>query len=87
MSSPDVIKEKSRPGLNSGQTNEFTLLLPLKPGGADRLRSKMAGIFRAQNQTLVDRVGTVHDLRFVIFDQDSRLLFASTFDGDWDQYD
>jgi hypothetical protein len=46
----------------------------------------MADTFRTQNQTLVDRLGTVHDLRFVIFDQDSRLLFASTFDGDWDQY-
>jgi hypothetical protein len=86
MSSPDVTKEKGRPGLKAGRSNEFTLLLPLKPGGANRLRSKMADTFRAQNQTLVDRVGTVRDLRFGIFDQDSRLLFASTFDGDWDQF-
>ena len=37
-------------------------------------------------KSVVDRVGTVHDLRFVIFDNDTRLLFASTFDGDWDAY-
>lgn len=31
-------------------------------------------------------MGTVHDLRFVIFENDTKLLFASTFDGDWDTY-
>lgn len=31
-------------------------------------------------------LGTVHDLRFLIFDNYTRLLFASTFDGDWDAY-
>jgi hypothetical protein len=35
---------------------------------------------------VLDRVGTVHDLRYVIFDNDTRLLFVSTFDGDWDAY-
>ena len=33
-----------------------------------------------------DRIGTLHDLRFVIFDNDTRLLFATTFDDDWDAY-
>ena len=28
----------------------------------------------------------MHDLRFVIFDNDTRVIFASTFDGDWDPY-
>ena len=60
----------------------------LKPGGAERLRKKLASDsnFANQNQSVVDRVGTIHDLRFVIFDNDTRLLFASTFDGDWDAY-
>ena len=30
-----------RPGLKAGRSNEFTLILPLKPGGAERLRKKM----------------------------------------------
>jgi hypothetical protein len=74
----------------------YRFLLPLtnprpcfsewQPGGADRLRKKLASNFTGQNQGLVDRVGTVHDLRFLIFDNDTRLLFASTFDGDWDAY-
>ena len=75
-----------RPGLKAGRSNEFTLILPLKPGGAERMRKKMGDTFRAQDQSFADRIGTLHDMRFVIFDNDTRLLFASTFDGDWDQY-
>jgi hypothetical protein len=39
-----------------------------------------------QNQKLIERLGTVHDLRFLIFDSYTRLLFDSTFDGDWNAY-
>ncbi|HZE79029.1 MAG TPA: hypothetical protein VE089_10825 [Nitrososphaeraceae archaeon] len=88
MSNPDVTQSNVRPGLKAGRSNEFTLIMPLKPGGAERLRKKLASSsdVASKNQGLMDRVGTVHDLRFVIFDNDSRLLFASTFDGDWDAY-
>jgi len=34
----------------------------------------------------VDRIGTIHDNRYVIFDNDTRFLFTSTFDGAWDPY-
>ena len=88
MSNPNVAQGNVRPGLNAGKVSEFTLIMNLKPGGAERLRKKLASDsnFGNQNQAVVDRVGTVHDLRFVIFDNDTRLLFASTFDGDWDVY-
>jgi hypothetical protein len=86
MPNSDVTQGNVRPGLKAGRSNEFTLIMKLKPGGADRLRKKLASNFTGQNQGLVDRVGTVHDLRFLIFDNDTRLLFASTFDGDWDAY-
>jgi hypothetical protein len=88
MSKPDVTQGSiTRPGLKSGRSNEFTLLARLKPGGAERLRSKLGpDTFRDQNQPLVDRLGTVHDLRYLIIDNDTRLLFMSTFDGDWDAY-
>lgn len=74
-----------RPGLKSGRSNEMTLIMPLKPGGAERLREKL-GPDKFPGSFALDRVGTVHDLRYVIFDNDTRLLFASTFDGDWDAY-
>jgi hypothetical protein len=88
MSNSNVAQGNSRPGLKAGQSNEFTLIMNLKPGGAERLRKLLASEpkFTSQNQPLIDRMGTVHDMRFVIFDNDTRLLFASTFDGDWDQY-
>ena len=34
----------------------------------------------------VDLVGTVHDMRWVFLDNDTKVLFASTYDGDWDPY-
>ena len=79
---------ESRPGLKAGQVQEFTLIMNLKPGGAERLRKRLASDsrFGNQNQVFADRVGTLHDMRFTIFDNDTRLLFASTFDGDWDAY-
>ena len=88
MSNPDGAQASVRPGLKAGRSNEFTLIMKLKPGGADRLRKKLASSsdIARQNQGLMDRVGTVHDLRYLIFDNDTRLLFASTFDGDWDAY-
>ena len=32
------------------------------------------------------RVGTLHDLRFVFLDNDTRVLFCTAYDGDWDPY-
>ena len=88
MSNPNSAGDNVRPGLKAGRSNEFTLIMNLKPGGAERLRKKLASNskFGNQNQGYADRIGTLHDLRFVIFDNDTRLLFASTFDGDWDAY-
>jgi len=86
MSKPN--QAESRPGLKAGRVNEFTLIFKLKPGGAERMRKKLASNskFGNQNQVYADRIGTLHDLRFVIFDNDTKLLFATTFDDDWDAY-
>ena len=34
--------ERSRVGRRQGRVSELTTILPLKPGGADRLRAKLA---------------------------------------------
>lgn len=85
MSKPNLTKGNVRPGLKAERSNEFTMIMKLKPGGAERLRKKL-GSLANNEESLMDRVGTVHDLRFTIFDNDTKLLFASTFDGDWDVY-
>jgi hypothetical protein len=82
----DVDRAGVRPGLKAGRSNEFTLILPLKPGGAERMRKNMSDTYKSRDQSETDRIGTIHDMRFVIFDNDTRLFFTSTFDGDWDAY-
>ena len=79
-------KVMTRPGTRAGQASEFTLISKLKPGGAERIRGLLADGFTGERQTNTDRIATVHDLRFVIFDDDTRIIFASTFDGDWESY-
>ncbi|MGJ7506272.1 hypothetical protein [Variovorax sp. GT1P44] len=76
----------ARPGATAGQAQEFTMISKLKPGGAERMRKLFADGFTGERQKNTDRIGTVHDLRFVIFDNDTRVFFASTFDGSWDSY-
>jgi len=77
---------KKRPGRSLGQAQELTIMAKLKPGGAERLRRLFGEGFTGDRQHITDRMGTVHDLRFVIFDDDTRMMFCSTFDGDWDAY-
>src|SRR5262249_28904071 len=73
-----------RIGARQGKVSELTILLPFVTGGAKRLRGLlqlMEGNFRA-----ADAVGTVHDMRFVFVDNDTKLLFATAYDGDFDPY-
>ena len=72
-------------GLTSGQAHEFAIILPLKPGGGQRMRDRLKDSNAADTQ-LLDKMGTLHDLRFVLFDNDTRVLFASTYDGGFEQY-
>ena len=74
----------NRVGLRNGQISELTVIAPLKPGGAGRLRS----LFAQQQGRFdyADKVGTVHDMRFVFIENDTKLLFATAYDKDWDSY-
>jgi hypothetical protein len=81
---PPPIHSAGRVGAQLGKISELTMIVPLAPGGADRLRAflKLLG----GNLAGADKVGSVHDMRFVFFDDDTRMIFATTFDGDWDPY-
>jgi hypothetical protein len=35
---------------------------------------------------MLGAVGTVHEARHVLFDDDTRLLIATSYDGEWDPY-
>ena len=81
---PPPVESAGRVGSRLGKVSELTILVPLAPGGAQRLRA----FLRLLNGNLAgaDKVGTVHDMRFVFLDDDTRMLFATTFDGEWDAY-
>lgn|SRR5699024_2440766 len=73
-----------RVGLRQGQVSELTVIVPLIKGGADKLREKLEN--NPKQAEVMARIATVHDMRWVIFDDDKRLLFATAYDGDWDAY-
>jgi hypothetical protein len=73
-----------RVGSRLGKISELTMIVPLAPGGAERTRAFLQLL--GGNLDGARKVGSVHDMRFVFLDDDTRMLFATTFDGDWDPY-
>jgi hypothetical protein len=87
MATPST--ETSRPGLQTGSISEFTLFFTVKPGHGPALREAVEQLqntpgYRPGDYRLA--ITTIHEARFVLFDGDTRLLFATSFDGPWDAY-
>ena len=81
---PPAMESAGRVGSRIGKVSELTIIVPFAPGGAERLRAflKLFG----GNLAGADDVGTVHDMRFVFLENDTKMLFATAYDGDWDAY-
>jgi len=82
---PPPVESAGRVGARLGKVSELTIIVPLAPGGAKRLRGFLR-LLRGNLSQGANKVGTLHNMRFVFFDNDTRLLFATAFDGDWDTY-
>ena len=82
---PPAVESAGRIGSRLGKVSELTIIVPLAPGGARRLRAFLK-VLRGNLSQGADKVGTLHTMRFVFFDNDTRLLFATAYDGDWDTY-
>ena len=65
-----------RPFKYHGKQGEWTLLAPFKPGGAEKARALVA---RAPGGMLT---GILHNIRVAGIDNDTRMLFATIYDGD-----
>ena len=78
------VESAGRVGVRLGNVSELTMIFPFAPGGARRLRA----FLRLLNGNLdgANKVGSLHDMRFVFLDNDTKLLFATAFDGEWDPY-
>src|SRR5262245_28324570 len=81
--------EQSRPGRHVGPTSEFSLFFHVKPGHGEAMRQALEDLQNAPGYRPGDYampIAIIHEARFVPFDNDTRLLFATSFDGPWDAY-
>ncbi|MEU9460813.1 hypothetical protein ACFVZJ_20495 [Streptomyces sp. NPDC058322] len=88
---PSTQSERKDKGMKAGVCTEFTVFAKIKPGHADALRELLAKTTSGSGDTAgnveaVRQLGILHDARHVIFDNDTRYMFASVFDGTWDNY-
>src|SRR5262245_54964850 len=63
---PPPIESAGRVGARLGKVSELTIIVPLATGGAKRLRAFLRLL--GGNLSKGDLVGTLHDMRFVFFD-------------------
>ncbi|MGW1000585.1 hypothetical protein [Streptomyces sp. NPDC002520] len=72
-------------GKRVGEVAEITVLFDAKPGGAERFHQNAAKIqddaFRYEKV-----VGTVHDFRVTFINNDTQVIGAVTYDGDFKPY-
>ncbi len=79
----------TRPGVSVGSTSEFSLFFRVKPGEGPALRSALTDLQDTPGYRPGDygmAVSTIHEARFVLFDDDRQLAFITSFDGPWDAY-
>ena len=80
---------KVRPGLSVGPTSEFSLFFRVKAGEGENLRTALRDLQETRGYRPGDygiTIATIHEARFVLFDDDTRLAFITSFDGPWDPY-
>lgn len=76
-----------RKGLHDGVRTEFTVFTKVKPGHEKAVRETIVQASQSpRRREAVQEIGTLHEARFVLFDNDTRLMFCSSFDGTWDKY-
>jgi hypothetical protein len=75
------------PGLRLGARTEFCVIGDVIPGHEEALRQVLkAHMANPRTQEAINEIGTLHEARFVLLDGGKRLMFCSSFDGDWDKY-
>ena len=80
---------QTHPGLSAGPTSEFSLFFRVKPGEAPSLREALLALQDTPGYRPGDygmAIQTIHEARFVLFEDDTRLAFITSFDGPWDAY-
>jgi len=81
----EVTRQPDGPGRRIGKRGELTGIGRVAPGGANIFRERLPQ-FQAEAAYWENRIGTVHDFRVFLFDNDTRILFTIVFDGDFKPY-
>src|SRR5919199_2893652 len=79
---------KSGKGLSDGVVSELTVMLTVRPGHEGPLRAackRFMDVVRDTDARATQKTG-LRDARLVLFDDDRRLLLATNYETDWDQY-
>lgn len=80
-----VTNQPDGPGKRIGKRGEILLIGPVAEGGAKLFRERLPQ-FQAEAGYWESRVGTVADFRLALFDNDTRMIFSVTYDGDFKPY-
>src|SRR5262245_12725721 len=80
-----VTRQADGPGKRIGKKGEISGIGKVAPGGAKLFRERLPQI-QAEAAYWETRVGTVHDFRVTLIDNDTRILFTIVYDGDFKPY-
>jgi hypothetical protein len=80
-----VTRQPDGPGKRIGKKGEISGIGKLAPDGARIFRERLPQI-QAEAAYWEKRVGTVHDFRIALIDNDTRILFTIVFDGNFKPY-
>src|ERR1700690_1984255 len=80
-----VTRQPDGPGKRIGKKGEISGVGKVAPGGAKLFRERLPQI-QAEAGYWETRVGTVHDFRVTLIDNDTRILFTIVYDGDFKTY-
>lgn len=81
----DCHNQPDGPGKRIGKRGEIHVIGRVAPGGAAIFRERIAR-FQAEAGYWESRIGTVHDFRILLFDDDTRILVSAVYDGDFVVY-
>src|SRR5689334_720813 len=73
--------DTARPGISVGPTSEFSLFFHVRAGQGAEIRDAINVLQNSPGYRPGDSelpIATIHEARFVLFDNDTRLLFATS---------
>jgi hypothetical protein len=70
---------------NVGQVTALTTIAPIIPERLQQLKAVLANVQANPSQSIA-KIATIHFARWVIIDNETRLLFTSNFDGTFEDY-